>query len=103
MSRLDTIKRVGFPIEECPKCHADDAGNCDLCRGSGEFQQLLRKDWEPPAMRPGQELVAYLDVDHWSGIALMEDGEVIDELEFPFATAFATGKHFETLGFTVEQ
>ena len=102
MSRLDTIKRVGFPEEECPKCRAD-SDTCDLCNGSGVFRQVLRADWNPPSMEPGQELVAYLDVDHWPGIALMADGMVIEELEFPFATAYATGNHFETLGFTVEQ
>ena len=102
MSRIDTIKRVGFPEEECPKCRAD-SDSCDLCNGTGLFRQKLRSDWTPPAVMEGQELVAYLDVDHWSGIAIMDDGAVIEELDFPFATDYATGNHFETVGFTVEQ
>jgi hypothetical protein len=64
----------------------------------------LRPDWEQPVLSDGEELVAYLDIDYWSGIAVLDaNGEVVSELDFPFSTEFATAQHFETLGFTVEQ
>ena len=103
MSRIDTIKRIGFPEEECPKCHADDA-ECNLCCGTGRFKQIVLESWSPPLLNEGEEMVAYLDVDYWSGIAILDkDGEVVHEMDFPFATDFATAQHFETLGFKVEQ
>jgi hypothetical protein len=103
MSRLDTIKRVGFPVEECPKCHADEE-DCSLCNGTGKFKQVVSPNWSPPVLHPGESMVAYLDVDYWSGIAVIDaKGEVVSELDFPFATDFATSQHFEALGFEVEQ
>jgi len=98
MSRLDTIKRVGFPPEKCPACNGD--GDCEHC-DDGIFTQRVSEDWEPPQLAEGQFLDAYLDVDHWPWIGIADaDGEV-RELEFPFATTFATPQHFETLGFHV--
>ncbi len=103
MTRLDTIKRIGFPEEECPKCHAD-SDDCSLCNGTGRFQQKVCKNWEPPVLEEGQRLVAYLDFDEWGGYWVEDsDGEIVQELNFPFATDFATPRHFETLGFKVEQ
>ncbi len=103
MSRLDTIKRVGFPEEECPKCHGD-CDQCEICKDTGRFKQVVLPNWSPPILNPGEEMVAYLDVDYWSGIAVVDaDGDMVSELDFPFATDFATSQHFETLGFTVEQ
>jgi len=103
MSRIDTIKRVGFPEEECPKCHADDP-DCTLCCGRGSFKQSVLPNWSPPILNLGESMVAYLDVDYWSDIAVVDEGgEVVHEMDFPFATDFATAQHFETLGFTIEQ
>lgn len=103
MTRLDTIKRVGFPEEECPKCHAD-SDDCSLCNGTGRFQQKVCKNWDPPVLEPGQRLVAYLDFDEWGGYYVLgKDGEIVQELNFPFDTDYATPQHFKTLGFKVEQ
>lgn len=103
MGRIETIKRIGFPEEECPKCHSDSE-NCDLCHGTGRFKQRLRKDWQQPKLLPGQRLVVYLDFDEWStGCIEDADGKLVEELNFPFATDFATASHFQNLGFSVEQ
>lgn len=103
MSRIDAIKRVGFPIEECPKCFGDD-DDCEVCHGTGKFQQRLRPDWEPPVLNPWERLVAYLDCDEWAGFGIVNaDGDLVRELDFPFATEFATASHLKTIGFEVEQ
>jgi hypothetical protein len=103
MSRLDTIKRVGFPEEECPKCHGD-CDQCEVCNDTGVFKQRLKNNWSHPELQPGQSLVAYLDVNEWSFFGIVDsEGEIVAELDFPFTRDFATGKHFQTLGFRVEQ
>lgn len=76
----------------------------EVCNDTGVFKQRLQNNWAPPELKPGQSLVVYLDVDEWSFIGIEDaDGEMVEEIPFPFATDFATGKHFQTLGFTVEQ
>lgn len=99
--RIDTIKRVGFPPEECPACNGDAADTCPHCDEYGVFRQRILSDWEP-VLNPGESLVAYLD-DYWSMYIENADGELVDELNFPFATEFATASHFRTLGFRIEQ
>jgi hypothetical protein len=103
MTRIVTIKRVGFPPEECPVCYGDEADTCSHCDEYGVFRQLIRSDWSPPVLNPGESLVAYLDVDHWTLCIEKEDGDIVEEVDFPFATEFATASHFRTLGFVIEQ
>jgi len=101
MSRLDTIKRVGFPVEPCPKCLGEDS-DCEVCSGTGEFKQLLHENWEPPVLNPGERLVAYLDGGFWVCMGVVNSSrELVLELDFPFATNYAEAEHFETIGFKV--
>lgn len=80
------LKRVGFPEEQCPKCNGD-CDQCDVCNDTGVFKQRILPDWSPPVLSEGEMMVAYLDVDYWSGIAIIDsDGDVVSELDFPFAT-----------------
>lgn len=96
------IKRIGFPVEECPRnCDASDKG-C-MCGGTGKFQQRVRKDFELPVLADGQRLIAYYDFDEWASIAVCdEDGSPIVELGWPFETDFANDRDFKTLGFEIE-
>jgi hypothetical protein len=99
MSRLDTIKRLGFPPEECPSCLGKGCEHCD----NGTFKQRVKSDWEPPTIQRGQYLLAYFDVDRWSFIGVADaDGPVL-ECDFPFEADFAMGNHFKSLGFRIEQ
>lgn len=52
MTRIDTIKRVGFPEEDCPECFGD---GCDKCLGTGLFKQLIRPEWVLPTLKEGGE------------------------------------------------
>lgn len=99
MSRLDTIKRVGFPDEECPACYGEGCEHCD----NGTFRLRVRQDWTPPQLEPGQFLLAFLDVDHWHFIGVADENGPVTECDFPFEGTFAMGHHFKTLGFQVEQ
>lgn len=99
MSRLDAIKRVGFPPEECPACHGDGCEHCD----EGTFCLRVRQNWNPPTLEPGQFLLAFLDVDHWQFVGVADENGPICECDFPFENNYAMGNHFETLGFRVEQ
>lgn len=99
-SRLAQLKK-GFPVEECPKCHRDDS-ECEICLGKGSFQQRVDADWQPPELKQGEWLEAYLDTDEWGGIGVMNKRGDFNETEFPFeSTGFATAKHMETIGFKV--
>lgn len=102
MSRIDTMKRLGFPPETCPACDGDYPEACDHCDDEGTFVQLICDDFEVPELRSDQTLVAYLDVDHWSFVGIESTLEREQEIDFPFKTAFATAAHFQALGFRVE-
>jgi len=100
-ARLAQLKK-GFPIEECPKCHGDDE-DCEVCAGSGVFIQRVDENWQPPELRPGEWLAAYLDINEWCGIGVLNNRGDFTETEFPFeSTGFATATHMQTLGFKVE-
>ena len=105
MSRIETIKKVAFPPEECPCCGGDDPESiqsCEHCNNEGTFVQRLCSSYEPPVISDGERLVAYLDVDYWSFVGTENklSGET-SEIPFPFDTNFAMASHFRTLGFTV--
>ena len=100
MGRLETIKRVGFPEEVCPKCWGD---LCELCNETGRFKQRLRPDYKSPELQPGQKLLAVLDFDHWEFCGIVDsDGEAVEEINFPFATEYATPDHFKVIGFKTQ-
>ncbi len=100
-SRLAQMKK-GFPPEECPKCLAGDA-DCEICDRTGVFIQRVDADWQPPKLKPGEWLEAYLDTDEWGYVGVMNKRGDFTETAFPFeSTGFATAKHMQTLGFKVE-
>lgn len=103
MGRLDVLKRLGFPEEDCP--HDCDGSNEDcICGGTGKFTQKVRSDFELPVLEKGQRLIAYCDFDEWASIAVCDkDGNPIREVQWPFDTDFANDRHLKTLGFEIER
>lgn len=95
---LETLKRDGFPPEECPACYGDGCEHCE----DGEFTLKVRQDWDPPELEPGQFLIAFLDVDHWSFIGIADENGTVAECDYPFEGEFAMSNHFEALGFRFE-
>ena len=99
--RLDTLKKTGFPPEECPVCRAAYVG-CEHCDG-GVFELRIKPGWEPPIPNAGERLVAVSDGDSWYFIGIENmNGDDIVECVWPFENNFATGSHFRALGFQTE-